>query len=568
MEILSTQSKNLINNPFESLKIGLFLFFSLLLVGCGEHNNDSLKQKSLVYCSEGSPNTFNPQQATSSITFDASARVLFDRLIDQDENSGEILPALANSWNTSADGKHYIFKLRKDVSFHSTKFWQPTREFNADDVLFSFRRQLVNHHPYHNAGTGNYPLFKANGLHHLIKDIIKIDAHTVEFILNKSANNFLSIIAMDFLSIQSAEYAESMQADRNNFDLHPIGTGPFYLQQYVADRYIRYYANNNYWRGDPEIETLVFSISPISSNRLAKLLTAECDLMAQPEPNQIDIINQYDSIELQTQAGMNVAYWAFNLNKKPFQDVRVRTALAYAISRKTIINVVYNNAAILARSPIPPSMLAASKPTPTIEQNQQLSRELLAEANWDPEKIIEIWAMPVQRPYNPNARKMALLMQHDLQQVGVKSRIVSYEWSQFLQRVKQGQHDTVLLGWSADNNDADAFLNPLLSCDGAETDTNRAFWCNPDFDQQLFIARETTGEVRIKALQQAQQIFKTDLPWLAIAHSKRFLAWRKGVYGVKLSKTGSIDFSKISKTETSLVSISESTETVPETINQ
>ena len=351
MELLSTHPKFIINDGFDFLKTGLFLFFVLNLSSCGEHNTHSLKQNSLVYCSEGSPTTFNPQQATSSITFDASASVIFDRLIDQNETTGEILPALANSWKVSADGKHYLFKLRTDVRFHSTKLWQPTRKFNAEDVLFSFKRQWVKHHPYHKAGTGNYPLFKANGLHHLIKDIIQIDEHTIQFILHKPANNFLSIIAMDFLSIQSAEYAESMQSDRNNFDLHPVGTGPFYLQQYVADRFIRYQANSEYWRGPPNINTLVFSISPISSNRLAKLLTAECDLMAQPEPNQIEIIIQNDSLVLQTQAGMNVAYWAFNINKKPFQDIRIRQALSYAISRKTIINVVYNNAAIIARSP-------------------------------------------------------------------------------------------------------------------------------------------------------------------------------------------------------------------------
>ncbi len=551
MEILSSPINRLGIRYIQLPLFGALITATLWLVGCGEHTSNSLKQKSLVYCSEGSPTTFNPQQATSSITFDASASVLFDRLISEDENNGEFLPALAQSWTVSADGRHYIFSLRQDVKFHTTDYWKPSRKFNADDVIFSFRRQLVAHHPYHNAGSGDYPLFKANGLHHLIKDIIKVDTHRVEFILNKPANNFLSIIAMDFLSIQSAEYAESMHADRDNFDLHPIGTGPFYLQKYIADRYIRYRANDDYWREDPTIETLVFSISPISSNRLAKLLTGECDLMAQPQPNQIEIIDQHDNLELQTQAGLNVAYWAFNLNKAIFEDVRIRKALAYAISRKTILNVVYDKAAILARSPLPPSMLAATQPQPLIEQNQYLAKKLLKEANWDPQRVIEIWSMPVQRPYNPNARKMALLMQHDLLQVGVKSRIVSYEWSQFLQRIKQGQHDSVLLGWSADNNDADAFLNPLLSCDGAMTGTNRAFWCNPEFDQQLQFARNSTGKKRLQALAQAQQIFKTELPWLAIAHSKRFLAWRKGLYNVNLSKTGSINFSQISKTPTS-----------------
>ncbi len=519
----------------------------LFLSGCESENTSSLKQRSLVYCSEGSPTTFNPQQATSSITFDASASVIFDRLIDEDESSGELLPALAESWTVSEDKKHFIFTLRKNVSFHATSFWQPSREFNADDVMFSFRRQLFQQHPYHNAGTGRYPLFKANGLHHLLKDIIKIDNYRVEFILNKPSNNFLSIIAMDFLSIQSAEYAESMHNDRDNFDLHPVGTGAFILQNYQANSFIRYHYNNEYWRGRPAIETLVFSISPISSTRLAKLLTGECDIMAQPEPSQIKIINQHSKLELQTQAGLNVAYWAFNTSRKPFNDVRVRKALSYAISRKTIINVIYDNAAIIAHSPLPPSMKDAVSPPPLIIKNQLLAKKLLKEANWDSKRVIDIWAMPVQRPYNPNARRMAELMQHDLLQVGVKSRIITHEWSQFLLRVRQGQHDSVLLGWSADNNDADAFLSPLLSCDGAETGTNRAFWCNPEFDQQLAIARDSSSEKRLAAYSKAQQIFKLEFPWLPIAHSKRYLAWRTGLKGVILSRTGRIDLSQVSK---------------------
>lgn len=516
-----------------------------LLNGCSDTNSTSLKNNSLVYCSEGSPTTFNPQQATTSITFDASARVMFDRLVEYDEDLQSLQPGLAESWQVSEDGQHYIFKLRQNIPFHHTEYWTPSRDFAAEDVIFSFRRQLDINHPYHKVGLGKYPMFNASGLNHLIRDIIKIDDHTVEFILSRANSKFPSLLAMEFASIQSAEYANSLYDNRERFDHYPIGTGPFIFQRYETDTFIRYKANPSYWKGPAKFKTLVFAISAEASTRLGRLLTNECDIMSQPLPSQIKIIKNTPSLKLESQPGLNVAYWAFNTQHAPFDDVRVRRALSYAISRKTIIEVVYGNAAHIANGPLPPRMLGAIITQPIIKQNLQLSRQLLREAQWDKEFVVDIWAMPVQRPYNPNARRMAELIQNDLAKVQVKSRIISYEWGQFLNRLRMGQHQTVLLGWSADTNDPDDFLTPLLSCNGAKTGTNRAFWCDEQFDQNLNLARETTTEKRLDALAKAQQIFKQQLPWLPIAHSQQFLAYRNNLLGIKLSATGGINFQKV-----------------------
>lgn len=150
--------------------------------------------------------------------------------------------------------------------------------------------------------------------------------------------------------------------------------------------------------------------------------------------------------------------------------------------------------------------------------------------------------MPVQRPYNPNARRMAELIQNDLAKINVKSRIVNYEWSQFLNRLRLGQQQTVLMGWTADINDPDNFLTPLLSCTGANNGTNRAFWCDKSFDENLTGARQASGMQRMQYLAQAQLIFKQQLPWLPIAHAQQFLAYRKDLVGIKLSATGGINF--------------------------
>lgn len=538
--------KNLINRISQLSGI-LILFF---LNGC-DGDNTSLKSQSLVYCSEGSPTTFNPQQATSSFTLDASAPVIYNRLLELNPDTGELEPSLAESWEISDNGLHYVFHLKQGVHFHHTAYWTPTRNLNSEDVLFSFNRQRLSSHNFHNVGTGKYPMFEANGLKELIRDIIKIDEHTVEFILTKKSPRFLNFLSMEFASIESEEYATSLMDNRRRFEHFPIGTGPFKFQQYVPDTFIRYHRNDEYFNVPPKFKTLVFAITSNASTRLAKMITHECDVMSQPLPNQLDIIRNSKSLQLETQPGLNVAYWAFNTQKKPFDDIRIRKALSLAVSRTNIIKIIYNGGAHIARSPLPPNMLGATTPLPQIKLNRAESRRLLKLAHWDSNFVVDIWAMPVQRPYNPDAKRMAELIQDDLAKVNVKSRIVSYEWGQFLARLRKGEHQTVLLGWSADNNDPDDFLTPLLSCHGAETGTNRAFWCDPDFDKNLRLSVLTDGEKKLLYLANAQQIFKNQLPWLPIAHSKQFLAFQNDLSGIKLTPTGRVDFSHVMRTSPS-----------------
>jgi dipeptide transport system substrate-binding protein len=163
---------------------------------------------------------------------------------------------------------------------------------------------------------------------------------------------------------------------------------------------------------------------------------------------------------------------------------------------------------------------------------------LLAEAGVSDLKT-NIWAMPVQRPYNPNARRMAELIQADWAKVGVEAEIVSFEWGEYLKRSKKGEHDTVLLGWTGDNGDPDNFLYVLLGCEAAKDSANRARWCHKPFDDLLLAAKATADVAeRTKLYEQAQVIFKEEAPWVTIAHSVVFKPVRKEVVDFRIDPFG------------------------------
>ncbi|WP_144391383.1 ABC transporter substrate-binding protein [Pleionea sediminis] len=521
----------------------------LLLAGCDQNamNVDAF-DTTLVYCSEGSPDSFDPHTVTIGVAFDASARQVYNRLVEFKRGTTEITPSLAKRWKIRNNGTVYRFYLREDVQFHSNEFFQPTRNFNADDVIFSFMRQKEKSHPFHSVGNRDYSYFNFQGLNTLIKSIKKIDQHTIEFELERPFSPFISVLAMEFTSIMSAEYANVLeQTDRKNYIIqYPIGTGPFQLVRYQVDAFIRYKAFEHYWRGKEPIEHLVFAITPDPSLRFARVTAGECDVMSNPLPIHLKALDEESSLKIVTERGLNIAYWAFNTRKPPLDNRRVRQALNHAINRDAILEAVYYGSALKAKNPIPPGMWSYNDEVKYYEYNPQLARNLLFSAGFEDGFEIDIWAFPEQRSYNPNAIKTAELIQQDLKEVGVKANIITYEVGTFLQKVKSGEHITSLQGWIADNGDPDNFFNSLLSCEATIPGQNSAFWCNEEFDAIIKDAQVISNRARrAKLYQRAQQIFKREAPWLTIAHTQQNLIVNDRVKNLTIPLTGGIFFSGV-----------------------
>jgi len=530
------------------LKFIATAILSLLLTACNEKGKLSLSERSVIYCAEGSPETFNPQLVTSGTTIDATSNQLYNRLIAYQGDENKLTPALAKSWHVSADGKKITFILRQNIAFHHTDYFTPSRLLNTDDVIFSFNRVLDTEHPYHLVSGGHYPFFKKMGFSDLIDKIEKVDDYTIRFHLSHADSSFLANLATDFVVILSAEYAEQLttQKAESNIDTHPIGTGPFKLKEYRVGSFIRFYRHEQYWQKPAKIEQLVFDITPSNTGRLTKLLAKECDVVAYPIAHEK--ITQRKDLSLEAVTELNLGYFGFNVNKAPFDNKLVRQAISYAINKVTLLEAVYQGKAEMANSILPKTSWAFDKSTPKQEYNPVLARKLLTLAGYPEGFTMNLWVTPIQMPYNPNAITMAKLIQSDLNKINIKVNIISYEWSTFLQRLELGEHQSFLSGWSADYPDPDNFFTPMLSCSAASTGSNTTFWCNQEYDAIIKKALQTTNiNQRKKYYAQAMTILTQEVPLIPIAHSKRYQARGNNVIGEILAPLGGINFYQVSK---------------------
>ncbi|HCM99999.1 MAG TPA: ABC transporter substrate-binding protein [Pantoea ananatis] len=516
-------------------------FTTLALLTAGVALAGGVHAKTLVYCSEGSPENFNPQLYTSGTSVDASAVPVFNRLVDFKPGTTELIPSLAERWDISPDGKVYTFYLRHNVKFQSNKQFTPSRDFNADDVIFSFMRQMDSKNPYHAVSGGNYSNFDSLQLATLITHIDRIDDHTVRFTLAHPESPFLADLAWYFASVHSAEYADKMlkAGTPEKVDMDPIGTGPFQLVQYQKDSRILYKAFPDYWQGKAKLDRLIFSITPDAAVRYAKLEKNECQVMPFPNPADLDKMRQNKAITLKQAAGLNTGFLAFNNTKAPTDNVKVRQALAMAINKPAIIEAIFKGTGTVAKNILPPGVWSADKDLKDYDYDPEKAKALLAEAGVKPGTEIALWAMPVQRPYNPNARRMAEMIQADWAKVGIKANIVSYEWGEYLKRVRNGEHQAALMGWTTATGDPDNFFGPLYTCTAAKGGSNSSKWCYQPFETLITQARaEPEQRKRTQMYLQAQQIMHDQMPAVMIAHSTIYEPIRTTVSGYEVDPFG------------------------------
>ena len=511
----------------------------------------------LVFCSEGSPAGFDPGQYTTGTDFDASAETMFNRLTQFERGGTAVIPGLATKWDISDDGLTYTFHLREGVKFHTTPYFKPTREFNADDVLFTFNRMINKDDPFRKAYPTEFPYFTDMGMDTNITKIDKVDDHTVKFTLKEVDAAFIQNMAMSFASVQSAEYAAQLLKEGKAADINqkPIGTGPFVFKSYQKDSNIRYTGNKDYWKPeDVKIDNLIFAITTDPSVRIQKLKKNECQVTLFPRPADLKALKEDPALKMPDQAGFNLGYIAYNVMDKvkgsnepnPLADLRVRQALDMAVNKPQIIDSVYQGAGQLAVNAMPPTQWSYDTTIKDAKYDPEKAKQLLKEAGVKEGTEIVLWAMPVQRPYNPNAKLMAEMLQSDWAKIGLKVKIQSYEWGEYIKRPKGGENQGMLIGWSGDNGDPDNWLNVLFGCDSL-SGNNFSKWCDKKFDGLVKEAKRTTDQAkRTELYKEAQHVLKDAVPMTPIAHSTVYQPMRANVQDFKISPFGLNSFYGVS----------------------
>lgn len=504
----------------------------------------AMAAKPLVFCAEAAPEGFDPALWDSALTYNVT-RQIFQGLVRFKHGGTALQPALATGWEVSDDGLEYTFHLRRGVKFHRTDYFQPSRDFNADDVVFTITRWINPEAPFNKAFRTQLLGPSANGIAQSVAAVKKVDPYTVTLRLKERNSTFVNFLAMGFAGMQSAEYGAKLLAEGRAADINlkPIGTGPFLFKGYAKDAAVRYAANPGYWGKKQKTQSLVFAIVTDPQVRLQKLKSNECQVAAAVREADLDGLNGAPGVKVTSTGAMNISYLAYNLQRPQLANRDVRVALDIAIDRDALFRVMFpKGGAIQAINPFPPSVWSWNGKNRN-EYNPAKARQLLAKAGYPDGFAITLWALPVQRPTNPNGKLMAQMIQQDWAKIGVKTTIQSFEWGEYLKRAAQGEHDVYMSGWTSDAGDPDDFLWGTLSCSVSK---NGQRFCNKEFDELLLKARQTSDQRQRSAYYlKAQEIFKRERPWITVAHSKIYIPLRNDVEGFVMNPNGSFDFEDV-----------------------
>lgn len=512
---------------------------ALLLVACGPEETAPADDGggTLVFGRGSDSVGLDPALETDGESFKVCDN-LYETLVTYAPGSTQVVPQLARSWDVADDGRRWTFHLRTDVTFHDG-----TR-FNADAVLFSLGRQFFEDHPYHKPAAGSYQYWKDMGMSDVIADMSAVDDSTFVIQLAEPNAPFLSNLGMNFCSIVSPTAVRQHGAD---YFKNPVGTGPFRFAEWRKDERIVLQRNDYYWGQLASIDRLIFKYVQDASIRYLELRSGAVQGIDHVSPEFIDPIRADDNLQLLTQPGMNIGYLAMNMEKAPFDDVRVRRAVNHAIDKQSLVDNFYAGLAIPAINPIPPMIWSYHDGIEGYAHDPARARQLLTDAGLADGFDTELWVMTAARPYMPQPEKIAQAIQANLRGVGVRARIVTVDWATYLDKVFDGQHGMCVLGWTGDNGDPDNFLYVLLDKLAAiKPAQNVAFYKSDELHEILVAARRSTDvEERTRLYRRAQEVIHADAPWVPLVHATQTAAFRHDVTGFDLHPTGSKWFQRV-----------------------
>lgn len=488
----------------------------------GETAEEQSGEQVLVFARGGDSESLDPGSTTDGESSRVTRQVL-EGLLDFDKESFELKPGLAYDWDVSDDGLTYTFHLEEGVTFHDGT------DFNAEAVKTNFERWADPEHEYAFTDEGYvYSMYGTMfGGHkgddgHVIEEIEVVDDHTIEFHLKRPLGFFLQNMGMTYFAITSPAALEEYGPEINE---NPIGTGPFKLVSWTKDDSVVLEKFEDFRKdGLPKLDRVIFEVIPDNAARLIALRSGDIDIMDGLNPDDAAAVEAEDGLELHARAENNFGYLGFNVQKEPLDNKTLRHAISHAIDREAIVDALYAGYGVPAVNPLPPSYLGYNDEVEGFPYDVEKAKELLAEAGYEDGLEIELWTMPVARPYMPDPETVSEIVQNNLAEIGVDVTIVREEWAPYLEKTMNGDHQMYMLGWSGTNGDPDYFLSSLLHGSNVG-ESNREFYQNDEVDQLLDEAKVAVDQdERAELYKEAQAIIAEDAPMVTLVHSQPVMA--------------------------------------------
>lgn len=482
------------------------------------------KKMKVVFAQKRDIITLDPAMATDLTSFKAIDNI-YEGLVRYKDNSTEIEPALAVSWFSSEDKKKWTFNLRKNVVFHDGT------PFNADAVVYNFKRQLEPKHPLYRKDFGYADFTFKN-----VKEITAINDYTVEILLSQPYTPFLYNLAMPAASRIISP--DALKKHKNNIGKNPVGTGPF---QFISwkDKKLTLKKNKKYWNTQAYLDELVF-LALDKSDLFKEFKSGKVNVLGNFNTETALNVESLSNGHLLLSPVMHVGYLAMNTEKEPFNNLDVRKAINYAIDKKNLINNIYKGFAIVSTTALPPSMWGHNSNIHDYEYDVKKAKALLEKAGYAKGFEIDFWILD-----KVENRQFAKLLEANLKKIGVTLKVKIKEPKTFFKGVKSGEHQLAKLNWYGDNGDPDNFLYVLFDEDNTIKGkaSNRAFLKDKTLHTILLKAQKISDkQKRTELYKKAQERIRELAPWVHLYHKQQMTGRLEEVRGLISHPTGTVRF--------------------------
>lgn len=501
-----------------------------VLAGCGSPASSAPSQSSaasthLVVGYEADATSLDPAQVTD-INSGQVLNQVYDTLVRYDSH-GALVPDLATSWTSSPDGLTYTFHLRPNVKFANGD------TMNAAAVVFTYERMLDKTNPGYKYGPYPFGAFFYGDISH----VTAVNPTTVQFTLSKPEASFLSSLTVLTGAIVDPK---SVLTEGKKFALEGEGTGPFMVKSWQRGQQLTLIPNPHYWGSAPSLSQVVFIPIVQSSQRATDLQAGTVDMVINPSPVDLSQIRTAGD-KIAMQAGPHIWWIGMNLLNPPFNSVKVRQALNYAINRTAITKNILYGTGIPANQPLAPGQMGFDPNSNPYHYNPTKAKQLLAEAGY-PHGFSTTLLVPTSGSGMQNPTSMATAIQGYWAAIGVTVKVEELDWGTYLNRVGAGAKASNLdmweLSWMDSAVDPSLVLNPLLASSSWPPGFNTGFYKDPQVDALLQKAETTSDPAqRSQLYQQAESLINQDAPWVFVDHAKSVVAYTPSVVGFQLNPT-------------------------------